>query len=172
LDLSTFRADWAAEQVARLRGDGYEFLPLDLLLATIPASARSMYDLEVEIAGDVPNLEVRTQPSYETFAQDLDANREHHPYCVAALKENEVVAVANHRQREQGYFFSSGTGVRRAARGQGLAVATKLEATRLILEGGGVCLDTSNDVDNAAMLSINRKIGYNLIGRQFRYTRS
>lgn len=155
LTLGHFEASPSAE--------GYRFMTLDQLEAP---GLLSLYELELEVAADIPNLPITTRPSYDDFLKDLERQRRHHRFSVVALKDEEVVAAAQHRSGEDGIFVSSGTGVRRHARGQGLAVATKLEALRRIQESGGVQVDTCNDADNVAMLAINRKIGFVPLGRQ------
>ena len=52
------------------------------------------------------------------------------------------------------------TGVDRAYRGRGLALATKLVALRRAREWGAAYARTNNDSQNAPILAVNRKLGY------------
>ena len=65
-----------------------------------------------------------------------------------------------------GYFAATNsmynmvTGVDRAHRGRGVALAIKLLAIRCARRYGAVYIRTHNDSENAPMLAINRKLGY------------
>ena len=52
------------------------------------------------------------------------------------------------------------TAVRRAWRGQGLAVALKATTIARAIEHGLTTLETGNDVDNAPMRAVNARLGY------------
>ncbi|GHO69608.1 N-acetyltransferase [Ktedonobacter sp. SOSP1-52] len=59
------------------------------------------------------------------------------------------------------------TGVERAYRGRGIALALKLLAIRYARRRRADYILTRNDAENAAMLSINRKLGYQIKGGYF-----
>lgn len=52
------------------------------------------------------------------------------------------------------------TGVRRDRRGRGLAYAVKLDSLRQARELGLDTMLTANDLENAPMLAVNRKLGF------------
>jgi GNAT superfamily N-acetyltransferase len=52
------------------------------------------------------------------------------------------------------------TGVDRPYRGRGLALALKLRTIRLARRYGAAYIRTHNDSENAPMLALNRKLGY------------
>ena len=62
--------------------------------------------------------------------------------------------------RETNSMYNMFTGVDRAYRGRKLALALKLLAIRCAQRYGAVYLRTNNDSQNAPMLAINRKLGY------------
>lgn len=52
------------------------------------------------------------------------------------------------------------TGVARPYRGRKIGVALKVLAARYARDHGALCLRTTADSDNAAMLAINGRLGY------------
>jgi RimJ/RimL family protein N-acetyltransferase len=58
------------------------------------------------------------------------------------------------------------TGTLRAYRGRGLARAAKLATTQWAAANGVRQIVTDNDETNAAMLAINRSLGYQPAGRK------
>jgi GNAT superfamily N-acetyltransferase len=57
-------------------------------------------------------------------------------------------------------LYNNTTGVLPAWRGRGIAQALKLLAVRAAGQRGIAYLRTNNDSENAAMLAVNRKLGY------------
>ena len=165
LELARFQP--SDEPVEALRRQGFDFQTVDQLNGDFS----SIYELELESAADVPNLSVQRQPSFDEFCQTVRSQSEHCPYWVVALKEGTVVALAQHLRRSDGFFYSSGLGVRRAWRRRGLGLATKLVALERLKGAGGVRVDTCNDAANLPMLRLNQSLGYELLGRQARYSR-
>ena len=58
------------------------------------------------------------------------------------------------------------TGTRRAYRGRGLALAVKLASIEWAAANGITRMLTFNDATNAPMLAVNRRLGYEPIGRR------
>ena len=67
---------------------------------------------------------------------------------------------------ESGRGASMFTGTLRAYRGRGLALAVKLASIRWAAAHGITVLATTNDETNAAMLAVNRRLGYVPAGRR------
>jgi RimJ/RimL family protein N-acetyltransferase len=61
------------------------------------------------------------------------------------------------------------TGTLRSHRGRGLATLAKLASIRWASEHGIVSMATTNDERNAPMLAVNRKLGYEPVGRTVEY---
>ena len=61
---------------------------------------------------------------------------------------------------EHGYSYNAFTGVLREYRGRGLAQALKLQTIWLAKRAGMRYIRTNNDSQNAPMLAVNRKLGY------------
>ena len=62
--------------------------------------------------------------------------------------------------KENGAAYTNFTGVTRAERGKGIALAMKLRALRELRARGVKLFGTTNDESNAAMRGINRRLGY------------
>src|SRR5207249_9006652 len=62
--------------------------------------------------------------------------------------------------KENGTAYTNFTGVSRAERGKGIALAMKLRALRDLMTRGVKLFGTTNDEPNAAMRGINRRLGY------------
>jgi len=64
------------------------------------------------------------------------------------------------------------TGTLRLYRGRGLALAVKLASIEWAADNGITMMKTTNDETNAPMLSINRRLGYQVAGRRVEYGRA
>lgn len=167
LDLAHFQSP--PDLLDRLRQQGFHFATMAEVREQ-PGLSESLYELELEMARDVPNAVVQREPSFSEFQQRLAEHREHDSYWALVLQGEQVVAHSQHLRRGPDYFYSFGTGVRRALRGRGLALAAKVYALERIKASGASRVDTSNEVENRAMLHINQKLGYRPLGRQFYFT--
>ena len=79
---------------------------------------------------------------------------------ILALRDREIVGMSVTAVKENGTAYTNFTGVARAERGKGVALAMKLRALRALKERGIKLFGTTNDEQNAAMRGINRKLGY------------
>jgi RimJ/RimL family protein N-acetyltransferase len=70
---------------------------------------------------------------------------------------------------ESGRGVNMFTGTLREYRGRGLALAVKLATTHWAAGHGITQISTDNDERNAPMLAINRRLGYEPIGRRVEY---
>lgn len=92
-----------------------------------------------------------------------------HPECdrelgMAAVAAGEVVAVTYLRVDCDGRrAMNDGTGVVPAHRGRGLGLLVKRHSLARAADAGITCVITQNDETNAAMLAINRTLGYRLL---------
>jgi GNAT superfamily N-acetyltransferase len=124
--------------------------------------ADALFGLYSEGRGDVPS---RSERAKWTFAEwraetvdnpllDLDAS-------VVVLENGVPVSLAwiySDRDGHRGETLMAAT--RRDRRGLGLATLAKIESTRRAAELGITSLLTANDLDNVAMLAINRRLGF------------
>jgi GNAT superfamily N-acetyltransferase len=122
----------------------------------------SLFPLYASTHADIPSRSPRPPVAEGDFRRevsesqliDLDASR-------LVLEDGEPVAftlvLVNREQRRAGAQM---TGVRRDRRGRGLAYAVKLASLRKVREAGFETMLTANDLENAPMLAVNRRLGF------------
>ena len=79
---------------------------------------------------------------------------------IVALRGDTPVGMTANMVKENGVAYTNFTGVVRAERGKGLALAMKLRALRDLRQRGVRLFGTTNDEANAAMRGINARLGY------------
>jgi len=82
------------------------------------------------------------------------------PTTMIALRDGHPVGMTVTMVKENGAAYTNFTGVARAERGKGLALAMKLRALRELRARGVRLFGTTNDEQNAAMRGINKRLGY------------
>ena len=100
-----------------------------------------------------PPFEIAKRMFFEGPGQDP-------PSTIYALRDGHPVAMTATVVKENGSAYTNFTGVARAERGKGIALALKLRALRDLRARGVKLFGTTNDEQNAAMRGINRKLGY------------
>jgi mycothiol synthase len=128
-----------------------------------------LYRLFDELWQDVPFGLTGASPRFEAFAAEVleDAN---------FVREGTMIALDGDRwiglaalERGPDFLFASMTGVVREWRGRGLARWLKLATIRHALESGFAELRTVNDAENAAILALNRTLGFRPTAVDVRY---
>lgn len=120
-----------------------------------------LWEIEAVTDRDIPNLDVDEIPSWEDTRDSLftaswfDAAGE-----FVALEGDRWVAVSGIAEISPGEYYNQHAGVYREYRGRGIASALKALALRYVKQKGGTVIRTNNDSDNAPMLGINAKFGY------------
>jgi mycothiol synthase len=122
------------------------------------------FELNEDCRMDIPSVDPPTRHTFDEFRQDdidppnalLDA------FYLAIDKEGRYLGVSNlFRSLDDPRFIWQGiTGVRREARGKGIAMALKLRTVRYAIDNGIEHIKTWNDVHNKPMLSINEALGF------------
>jgi GNAT superfamily N-acetyltransferase len=131
-------------------------------LAADPARDRKMYDLAWELQLDVPATEPPTPIDFEYYVRE----RLNHPDfiqegCFVALDGEDFVGYTNFWRTSTGPELYTGlTGVRRAYRRRGIALALKLRALEWAKASGAPQVKTWNEQNNRGMLSINEALGF------------
>src|SRR5262245_28488799 len=122
----------------------------------------ALFDLYSEGRADVPSQTARTPWSFsEWLAETLDHPLTDLDASVVVLEQGEPVSLAwLYSDREGGRAETLMAATRRDRRGLGLATLAKLESTRRAAELGTTQILTGNDLDNAPMLAVNAKLGY------------
>lgn len=155
------------------RANVMRLLALDLETATLPepavsavslreAGAESIRRLYLDAIADVPSQTPRAGQADEDFRrQVVESEIVDRDASVVVLEHGEPVAftivIANH---EAGRAGAQLTGVRADRRGRGLAQAVKLASLQRARGAGLRLMLAANDLENEAMLAINRKLGF------------
>ena len=132
---------------------------------------RLAYDIDMETTADMPATEPFEGMAYEEWEEHVLR----HPLLApagsfVALVDGEAAALSLlTADPESGRAMSWMTGTRRAYRGRGLALAVKLASIEWAAANGITRMLTFNDATNAPMLAVNRRLGYDPIGRRVEY---
>lgn len=145
----------------RLRGEGIEIKPIAELSGE-PGWREELHDLFSQARLDVPRAEPATPVSLERFAAFyLDAPGDPLDSLFVALDGQRYVGMSTlYGSEGTADMFTGFTGVRRAYRGRGIALALKLRAIRYALTRGAPRIRTDNSTENRPMLAINEKLGF------------
>ncbi len=152
-DLSPYR-----ELLSTLHAQGIEITSLQALEEDAERYQK-LYRLTCEVGQDLPATERWTAPTYEAFVRDtLFLPPE--SYFVA-LHRDSYVGVSYLAAHSGGQFFATGlTGVARAYRRRGIALALKLHSIRHAQERAYSIITTSVDATNQASRALNERLGF------------
>jgi GNAT superfamily N-acetyltransferase len=136
---------------------GIRVLPLSELGDRLEA----VFAVEAEAILDEPASEPADDIRFEEWLDELDNPLFSRPGSFCALDGDDIVAIASlYVDLETRQARNGGTGTLRTHRGRGLATLAKLALLRWAAAIGIEAIWTTNDETNAAMLAINRKLGY------------
>lgn len=161
LDVATCDLSQFGDAQSRIRAEGIVIKTL-AELADDPERDRKLYELDVEVAEDVPSPDPFTAWSYEFFEQHVLRNPRLLPdaYFVA-LHNREYVGLSVLWSTQDSANLSTGlTGVKRSYRRKGIALALKLHALQFAKTSGASVINTWNESGNRPMLSINEQLGF------------
>lgn len=153
-----------ASSLAQAANYGVRFVSYDEIGDT-EASRRTFYELQKELIYAIPRRD--TQPfTFEPFNEWADFVLGHPSWqpdlCLIALKGGEWIGQCHIMPKidmpKIGMQWL--TGVLDGHRGRGLATALKVRATERAKAAGMTMINTENHEDNAPMLAINRKFGF------------
>ena len=85
------------------------------------------------------------------------------PSTIIALRDGRTVGMTVTMVKENGTAYTNFTGVSRAERGKGIALAMKLAILERLKARGVKQFGTTNDEANAPMRGINAKLGYQML---------
>jgi GNAT superfamily N-acetyltransferase len=137
------------------------------------ADPRLAYDVDMETTADMPATEPFEGMAYEEWEDHVLRHPLFTPAgSFVALVDGEAAALSLlTADPESGRAMSWMTGTRRAYRGRGLALAVKLASIEWAAANGITRMLTFNDATNAPMLAVNRRLGYDPIGRRGEWLR-
>lgn len=128
------------------------------------SALQKAFELNEDCRMDIPTVDPPTRHTFEEFRRDeIDApNALLDAFFMAIDKDGRYLGVSNmFRSLDDPTFLWQGiTGVRRDARGRGVAMALKLRTVRFAVDRGIDHIKTWNDVNNRPMLSINEAMGF------------
>jgi GNAT superfamily N-acetyltransferase len=129
-----------------------------------PAALQKAFELNEDCRMDIPSVDPPTRHTFDEFRHDdVDApNALLDAFFIAIGKDGRYLGVSNmFRSLDDPTFLWQGiTGVRRDARGKGIAMALKLRTVRYAIDRGVEHIKTWNDVHNKPMLAINEVLGF------------
>ena len=169
LDVSTFdfsHFDGVREQVAE---SGIDILQLSELQEEDPNWARKLYDLKIEIQADVPSHDPVTPEPFEQFMKGMSGPNFLTDGWFIAIDRKEApndaigpyigLSSLGTSQGESDRLYTWLTGVRRAYRRRGIALAAKLHAIHYAQRRGITMIKTDNE-ENNPMYQINLRSGF------------
>ena len=161
LDVRTFDPTPYAGLESRLRDEGIEIKTMRELEGD-PERDRKLYDLDWEVTRDEPSSGDDTRVDFETFLQKgLHAPwRLPDGYFIAVHGEEYVgVCLLDHLKADNSVKHGI-TGVKRAFRRRGVALAMKVRAVNYARQAGHKLIRTDNDTRNRPMLTVNQRLGF------------
>jgi GNAT superfamily N-acetyltransferase len=124
--------------------------------------AEALFRLYAEGRADIPSETERPPWTFDEWrAETIDSPLIDYDASVVVFEGDEPVALAwlyADRTGRRAEALMSAT--RRDRRGRGLATLAKVESSRRAARLGITRIRTSNDLDNAPMIAVNRKLGF------------
>ena len=164
LDVAAFDEAPFARAFDRIAAEGITVTTLAAELAKDRESAlREAHELHEDCRLDVPSTDPITPHDFDDFKKWIGApNALLDAYFIAIDRDGRYLGESNlWASLEDPTFIWQGlTGVRREARGKGVAMALKLHTVRYAKEQGKREIKTWNDVRNRPMLRINEAMGF------------
>jgi GNAT superfamily N-acetyltransferase len=160
LDLTDFDEHRFDDLTARLNAKGFRFFSL-AEAGLNDEHKHKLYEVNRAAAMDDPG-NTGTFPDFYAFSKNVfDASWfRAETQIIASHSDHWVGLAAIGIYPDNNYAYNAFTGVSRDYRGRGLAQALKLQTILLAKKEGIRYVRTHNDSKNAAMLAINRKLGY------------
>lgn len=160
LALSTFNEAPFAGACERAEAAGVRFITLADLGDTEEAQRR-LHAINFALADDVPGREGGSMP-FDQFRKTVCSASWYRPdgQIIAAVGDTWIGMAAVGYFANTNSMYNMFTGVDPAWRGKGIALALKLLAIDCAHRYGADSIRTNNDSENAPMLAINRKLGY------------
>ena len=164
LDVNAFDAAAFADAPKRVGAHGVTITTLADELARDPEAIRAVYELDCDCGRDVPMTDGFTPVAFDLWRKEVLESPAATPdaYYIAVSPDGRYLGVSNlWRSLEDPTFIWQGlTGVRREARGKGIAMALKLATVEYARTRGIGEIKTWNDQRNQPMLRINEAMGF------------
>ncbi len=157
-----------ASDAARVAENGiliktFAELERDMADGGASSARRLLHRLILELNEDVPSPDAHTNIDYDVWAKRFeDPNyRADAAFVAVEARTGEWVAFSNLTAAQSDNDLHTGlTGVRRAWRRKGIALALKLRAIEYAQQVGADNIRTGNETGNVGMLAINDRLGF------------
>lgn len=164
LDADQFDFTAFAEAPKRVAEAGIRITTLAEETAKDASALERIYELDSDCGRDVPSIDPFTPLAFEDWRKEVleSPNSTPDAFYLAVSAEGRYLGVSNlWRSLEDPTFIWQGlTGVRREARGKGIAMALKLATVEYARAHGIREIKTWNDQRNQPMLRINEAMGF------------
>jgi len=159
LDVERFDPGAFADVIDRCRRRGIVLTTIAELGDSEP-NHRRLYELNRTCSADIPGRgEFYTYAEYR--AERIEVDTYDPSMVVIALSGGEWVGMsAASDHGPEGYFFNEMTGVVRAYRHRGIAIAMKVMVIEKVRAHGVPSIRTFHHPDNVAPIALNRRLGY------------
>lgn len=119
-----------------------------------------LFELNAECSGDIPGRGTfHTWPEYRRVRIDIESF-DPRSVLIARRGDEWVGMASTSAHPAKGFLFTEMTGVRRAERRRGLALALKVRNTGFGAIRGLTELRTVHHPDNVGIIALNRRLGY------------
>jgi mycothiol synthase len=131
-----------------------------------------LYELDWALWQDIPYFgqTIVKRPLAQFVADEIEHPKFLAEACFVAVRDGEFLGYSNLSRANNGLNIEM-TGVRRSARGQGVATLLKLATIRYAQAQGNLPLWTVNDSVNQAIIALNQKFGFQACGAMVRYSK-
>ena len=172
LDLESFDARPFEDAVKKAQDSGIKFVPFSMLGET-NENRRKLYEISAALEKDVPNFGQDEYMTYENWQRRIMGAHWYDPAGqIIALDGERWIGLASVGEFFEGIFVNAMTGVVRDYRGRQLGLALKLLSIEFARSRCGKQIRTQNHGTNAAILAINKRLGYTALPGWFTYEKT
>ncbi|GMA66007.1 GNAT family N-acetyltransferase [Alicyclobacillus fastidiosus] len=160
LNLKQFAPDVFSDVLERAKASGFTFATL----ADYPDDDQTFMrfmEFFYQLANDAPHADTVAYPDAETMKHILKEVAPWDPSSIQLVLDGQRwigMSVLIRESRERYNLVL--TGVDRAYRGQGLALAVKLKSAEYAKNNGGEFVQTHNDSNNERIIRVNQQMGF------------